>query len=257
MTMNLDEELIIQESRWRGRLITLGVLAAAGVVVGVLAYAFFFRSEGEKARPTEDLVVGRATINANLIISGTADAQLISDLSFRTSGTVDSVNVKVGDTVHRGDVLASLESDDLANGVASAQANLALAQARLAALLEGATDAELAAADQSVVNAEVNRDRAIRDANDLLDPPNDVELTSDEQAVVSAETALNQAQRDRTDLLNGPTAAQIASASQAHFRVEKVSGDPTHTQIERLTKDERREELERMLGGAEFLSTLR
>jgi DNA repair protein RecN (Recombination protein N) len=50
---------------------------------------------------------------------------------------------------------------------------------------------------------------------------------------------------------------QIASASQAHFRVEKIPGDPTHTRIERLTKRERRAELERMLGGAEFLSTLR
>ena len=50
---------------------------------------------------------------------------------------------------------------------------------------------------------------------------------------------------------------QIASAADAHFRVEKVPGDPTHTRIERLSDAERREELERMLGGAEFLSTVR
>ncbi|HSK15425.1 MAG TPA: AAA family ATPase [Gaiellaceae bacterium] len=50
---------------------------------------------------------------------------------------------------------------------------------------------------------------------------------------------------------------QIASAAGAHFRVEKVPGDPTHTRIEPLSDSERREELERMLGGAEFLSTLR
>jgi DNA repair protein RecN (Recombination protein N) len=50
---------------------------------------------------------------------------------------------------------------------------------------------------------------------------------------------------------------QIASAADAHFRVEKVPGDPTHTRIERLTDAERKEELERMLGGAEFLSGLR
>ena len=50
---------------------------------------------------------------------------------------------------------------------------------------------------------------------------------------------------------------QIASAADAHFRVEKVPGDPTHTRIERLSDAERHEELERMLGGAEFLSTVR
>jgi DNA repair protein RecN (Recombination protein N) len=49
---------------------------------------------------------------------------------------------------------------------------------------------------------------------------------------------------------------QIASASDAHFRVEKVPGDPTHTQIERLDDTSRREELERMAGGREFLAAL-
>jgi DNA repair protein RecN (Recombination protein N) len=50
---------------------------------------------------------------------------------------------------------------------------------------------------------------------------------------------------------------QIASAAETHFRVEKVPGDPTHTRIERLSELERREEVERMLGGAEFLQTVR
>jgi DNA repair protein RecN (Recombination protein N) len=49
---------------------------------------------------------------------------------------------------------------------------------------------------------------------------------------------------------------QIASASDAHFRVEKVPGDPTHTQIERLDDTSRRAELERMAGGREFLAAL-
>ncbi len=50
---------------------------------------------------------------------------------------------------------------------------------------------------------------------------------------------------------------QIASLAERHFRVEKVPGDPTHTQIGPLSEVERREELQRMLGGAEFLSSVR
>jgi DNA repair protein RecN (Recombination protein N) len=50
---------------------------------------------------------------------------------------------------------------------------------------------------------------------------------------------------------------QIASVADAHFRVEKVPGDPTHTRIAALGDAERREELERMLGGAEFIASLR
>jgi DNA repair protein RecN (Recombination protein N) len=49
---------------------------------------------------------------------------------------------------------------------------------------------------------------------------------------------------------------QIASRADRHFSVEKVPGDPTHTRIRELGEDERREEIERMLGGREFLSTV-
>jgi DNA repair protein RecN (Recombination protein N) len=50
---------------------------------------------------------------------------------------------------------------------------------------------------------------------------------------------------------------QIASRAERHFRVEKIPGDPTHTRIQELAEAARREEIERMLGGREFLSTLK
>jgi len=50
---------------------------------------------------------------------------------------------------------------------------------------------------------------------------------------------------------------QIASRADRHFRVEKLPGDPTHTRIEPLGEPERRDEIERMLGGQEFLTAVR
>ena len=50
---------------------------------------------------------------------------------------------------------------------------------------------------------------------------------------------------------------QIASRAERHFRVEKIPGDPTRTTIAPLGKAERKDEVERMLGGEEFLSTVR
>jgi DNA repair protein RecN (Recombination protein N) len=47
---------------------------------------------------------------------------------------------------------------------------------------------------------------------------------------------------------------QIASVAEQHFRVEKIEGDPTHTRIKLLDDAERRDELQRMLGGLEFLT---
>ena len=212
--MNLEEELAIEVNPWRGRFITLGVLIGVAAVIAVAVYAFFFREESETARPTEEIEVTRATINANLIVSGVAEAQLISNLTFRTSGRVGDISVTVGEEVKQGDVLASLESDDLDNAIARAQASLDASRARLALLLEGATDAELAGATQNVVSAQAALDGIQRDLAELLEGPNETLLTADEQAIVSAEAALNQAMRDRQTLIDGPTPSQIASANQ-------------------------------------------
>ena len=61
---------------------------------------------------------------------------------------------------------------------------------------------------------------------------------------------------ERAQVLTITHLPQIASVADAHFRVEKVPGDPTHTRIEELDDLLRREEIERMAGGAEFIATL-
>jgi DNA repair protein RecN (Recombination protein N) len=62
---------------------------------------------------------------------------------------------------------------------------------------------------------------------------------------------------ERAQVLTITHLPQIASVAARHFRVEKVSGDPTHTRIEELDELLRREELERMAGGAEFIASLK
>jgi DNA repair protein RecN (Recombination protein N) len=62
---------------------------------------------------------------------------------------------------------------------------------------------------------------------------------------------------ERAQVLTITHLPQIASAAETHFQVEKVPGDPTHTRIARLEESARRKEVERMLGGAEFIETVR
>jgi len=50
---------------------------------------------------------------------------------------------------------------------------------------------------------------------------------------------------------------QIATVADRHFSVQKIAGDPTHTRIEQLDDEGRQEEVRRMLGGQEFLQTVR
>ncbi len=61
---------------------------------------------------------------------------------------------------------------------------------------------------------------------------------------------------ERAQVLTITHLPQIASVADAHFRVEKISGDPTHTRIEELDDLLRRGEIERMAGGAEFVATI-
>ena len=61
---------------------------------------------------------------------------------------------------------------------------------------------------------------------------------------------------ERAQVLTITHLPQIASVADSHYRVEKIPGDPTLTQISLLDDAERRDELERMLGGREFLSAL-
>jgi DNA repair protein RecN (Recombination protein N) len=61
---------------------------------------------------------------------------------------------------------------------------------------------------------------------------------------------------ERAQVLTITHLPQIASVAERHFRVEKIPGDPTHTRIEELDDLLRREELERMLGGQEFIAAV-
>ena len=61
---------------------------------------------------------------------------------------------------------------------------------------------------------------------------------------------------ERAQVLTITHLPQIASVADQHLRVEKVPGDPTHTRIASLDDAERRDELERMLGGEEFVAAV-
>ena len=66
--------------------------------------------------------------------SGTVQAGDQLDVNFATSGRLAQVNVKPGDQVHAGEVLARLDSQPAESSLRSAEAALASARAQLAAL---------------------------------------------------------------------------------------------------------------------------
>ncbi len=224
-TLDLEDELAIQEGGWRGLAITFAALLLIGAFAAAGAYYYFFRDSEQIVRTTEDVTVVKTTINSTLIISGTADAQLNSDLTFQSSGKVAEVRVKIGDVVRKGQVLATLQSDDLSNAVTSAQAGQRAAQLRLDDLLAGSSAAELAAAEQAVVLAESQLTKARNDEADLLDGPSTSELAGAEQAVELSESQLAGAE---SALIAAQNSAENADNTAASARASLFSAETSY-----------------------------
>lgn len=97
------------------------VLGGAGIASALTAGSDYRTAKVERASVTE-------TVDAN----GTVASASRYDLAFQTGGTVETVDVKVGDTVKAGQQLASLDESDLQEAVADAEETLTTAQQTLA-----------------------------------------------------------------------------------------------------------------------------
>jgi multidrug resistance efflux pump len=131
-------------------------------------------------------------------------------LAFDLAGTARRVNVRRGDTVAAGDLLADLQIDDLEDQLASAQISLEAAIAAAEADSEGGV--------QSVTDAEF----ALASANLALESAqNNLPWTSTQSAaqqVDAAEVALADAQRAYDNAVSHPEAAGAAQAVESAYQ---------------------------------------
>jgi len=151
------------------------LIAAAAlitVVVAVAAYLTLFHTsdtvragdltepegitETTRIRPA-DASIGqlKAAGNFNLI----EELQVVAQIE----GFVADVLVQVGDTVSPGDLLLSLERDDLERAVEQARIDLASSQLRLKRLLTSADEIELELAKLDVAQAQLDLQKALQD----------------------------------------------------------------------------------------------
>ena len=218
--INFDDDLELEENPWRGRIITLIVLLAVTAAIGLAVWYFRREDSLNVTRETEEIPVARGTIRQTLSITGTADAELNSNLVFQASGKVASVNVKTGDIVKKDDVLAVLESEDLENAVASAQANARMAQLKLDDLLEGTEAADVATAEQGVASAQAGLTKAQNDYDSLVQGGTTSDLATAQQGVTAAEAQLATTTANREKLNSTPSDADIAAAEAGVAQAE-------------------------------------
>lgn len=129
------------------------------LVIAVVAYgAFQFSQQGnvDAAGQFQTTVVERGTLTATIGATGTVRAQQTAVLIWQAAGTVDVVNVNVGDNVPADFVMAYLEKTSLPQSIILAEADLASSQKALDDLLNSDT-----ARAQAVI--------ALRDAQEAYD----------------------------------------------------------------------------------------
>jgi HlyD family secretion protein len=135
--------------------LVLLLIAAAAVSV----WAFRQRGANQTASTFQTANLERGTLTATIGATGTVRAKQMAVLIWQAAGTVDVVNVKVGDNVPADFVMAYLKKTSLPQTVILAEADLANAQAALQDLLN--SDTALAESVIALRDAQKAYDRAV------------------------------------------------------------------------------------------------
>jgi len=145
--------------------------------------------------------------------SGNLGADQLTALTWGTGGTVEKVNVKTGQSVKAGQVLAILKADSVSSAIITAQSDLASAQRDLQTLMQ--SQAAQAAAQLAVANAE----QAVSDAqiaSDSLNYPR-----ASEALVNNTDAKITQAKR-----------AVMMATDRYRMVQRRADGDPLKTEAE-------------------------
>src|SRR5262245_62228412 len=109
----------------------LAALAAIAVVTSLVACSKDEKAETPQIRPVRTVTVEKHEAGTPITLTGRIEAEDEVALSFRISGRILDSNLKVGDRLQPGQLVARLESQNELNALRAAQANLAATQGQL------------------------------------------------------------------------------------------------------------------------------
>lgn len=130
----------------------LGVLLLGGLA---LAYAQLGTGGAAGQASVRTVTATRGTVVAAVSASGAIESSRSRSLNFPTSGTVEKIYVKAGDTVSKGDILAKVDDDAARDSLSAAQASYQSAQD------DGTSTAQLYAAYVKARNGYREAERAV------------------------------------------------------------------------------------------------
>src|SRR5713101_5529455 len=169
------------------------------------------------AAPLRLATVGRGTVKAQVSGTGSLVPAGQENVNFRVAGQLTEIDVKVGDHVTTGQVLARLDSTSQQASLSQAQATMASAQASLQAALTPLTSAQVAQLQHALAAAQQN----YTDTVNSVGWQNQMDATTvqtDQQNYTDTVASVNaQNQVDATAVQND---SQQLSADQARFTAD-------------------------------------
>ncbi|HML20507.1 MAG TPA: biotin/lipoyl-binding protein [Aggregatilinea sp.] len=172
------------------------------------------------ARPT--YTVERGTVEDVFTFTGRWQARDQLSLSFPTSGTIRQVNVRAGDAVSAGDLLADYDTSDLENQLASAQLNLESALSNI--------DTSETGSVESVENAQISLANARLSLESQKNSSPWTSVASAKLQLESAQRSLDDANRSYLEALSHPE-NPASSADSAYQQVQSAQQQLDSAQI--------------------------
>ena len=201
--------------RMNWRRTSASALALALFALGLAACSAAPSQQDAEATRTATIV--RGPLEAMVSATGSIKPGLETALSFETSGTVQEVNVKTGDAVRAGDVIARLDASDLDLALTDAETALIIATTNYSRTVQGSREADIKAAEAALRAAQANYGKLAKGPapEDYADA--EAALRNAEAALVQAQGAYDKAKAENPDTITAhPAAVQLEAATNAY-----------------------------------------
>jgi HlyD family secretion protein len=206
------------------------------VVIAASAFAYLRGAGPEAASQFQTTTAERGTLTATIGATGTVRAKQTAVLIWQAAGTVDTVNVKVGDNIPEDFVLAFLEKSSLPQSVIMAEADLADAQKTLDDLLSSDT-----ARAEAVITLREAEEAYVKADNYLHYLQNSRRIPQTSVQTYIVRTPRGYEYRTKTKSFKGPAPEDWIIEAENDLALKKAEFDEAQRTYDRLTSGNKAE----------------
>lgn len=199
-------------------------------IIGASAFIFVRQSNADPASQFQTAPAERGTLTATIGATGTVRAKQTAVLIWQAAGTVETVNVKVGDNIAKDFVMAFLEKSSLPQSVIMAEADLADAQKELDDLLS--SDTALA---EAVIALRDAKEAFVKADNYLHYLKNSRRIPQTSVRTYLIRTPRGYEYRTKTKSFKGPAPEDWIIEAENDLALKKAKLDEAQRTYDRLT----------------------